>query len=69
MKRQEGKVKWFNEEKGFGFIERKGMKDIFVHFMGIASEGRRSLLEGQVVLFDITQTDKGDQATAVEVIA
>ena len=69
MKRKEGHVKWFNEEKGFGFIQRAGKPDIFVHFKQIASEGRRSLLEGQVVLFDEGETDKGIQAINVSVIS
>lgn len=69
MKRKEGRVKWFNEEKGFGFIERNGEKDIFVHYKEIASEGRRSLLEGQLVSFFVGETDKGTQATDVVVLA
>jgi len=69
MRRKEGRVKWFNEEKGFGFIERNGQKDIFVHYKEIASEGRRSLLEGQLVAFDIGETDKGIQAMEVVVLA
>ena len=69
MKRKEGRVKWFNEEKGFGFIERNGEKDIFVHYKEIASEGRRSLLEGQLVSFDIGETDRGAQAIGVVVLA
>ena len=69
MKRKEGRVKWFNEEKGFGFIERNGEKDIFVHYKEIASEGRRSLLEGQLVSFDIGETDRGVQAVEVVVLA
>ena len=69
MKREEGKVKWFNETKGFGFIERKNEKDIFVHYKEIACEGRRNLLEGQSVRFDVGETDKGLQALNVTVIA
>ena len=69
MKRNEGRIKWFNESKGFGFIEQKGKKDIFVHYKEIASEGRRSLLEGQLVAFDIGETDKGIQAMEVVVLA
>lgn len=69
MRREEGKVKWFNETKGFGFIERKNEKDLFVHYKEIACEGRRNLLEGQTVRFEIGETDKGLQALNVEVIA
>jgi len=69
MKRKEGRVKWFNEVKGFGFIEQNGQKDIFVHYKEIDCEGRRSLLEGQLVAFDIGETDKGVQATGVVVLA
>jgi CspA family cold shock protein len=69
MKRQEGHVKWFNEEKGFGFIERNGENDIFVHYKEIDSEGRRTLLEGQLVSFIVGETDKGVQATQVIVLS
>lgn len=69
MKRKEGRVKWFNEEKGFGFIERNGEKDIFIHYKEIASKGRRSLLEGQLVSFDIGETSRGVQATGVVVLS
>ena len=69
MKRKEGQVKWFNEEKGFGFIECKGEKDIFVHYKDIDSEGRRTLLEGQLVAFKIAETEKGVQATEVVVLS
>ncbi len=69
MKRKEGRVKWFNEEKGFGFIEQKDDADIFVHYKEIASEGRRTLLEGQLVSYDIGETDKGVQALEVVVMS
>ncbi len=65
-----GVVKWFNDEKGFGFIQQEGgEKDIFVHYKSINSEGRRTLHEGQKVTFEVTDGKKGPQAenvTAVE---
>ncbi|NYB75889.1 MULTISPECIES: cold-shock protein [Sedimentibacter] len=60
-----GTVKWFNAEKGFGFITADNGKDVFVHFSAIQSDGFKSLEEGQAVSFDITQGNKGDQATNV----
>ena len=60
-----GKVKWFNAEKGFGFISVEGEKDVFVHFSAIQSEGYRSLEEGQEVQFEIVDGDKGPQAANV----
>ncbi|MGE4214107.1 MAG: cold-shock protein [Anaerotignaceae bacterium] len=61
-----GTVKWFNAEKGFGFItNNENNEDLFVHFSGIASDGYKSLDEGQNVTFDITQGAKGLQATNV----
>lgn len=60
-----GTVKWFNAEKGFGFITTESGKDIFVHFSAIQGDGFKSLDEGQNVSFDITQGNKGDQATNV----
>lgn len=61
----EGTVKWFNDEKGFGFIARDGGKDVFVHHSAINSSGRRSLQEGQKVTMRVTQGQKGPQAENV----
>jgi CspA family cold shock protein len=58
----EGTVKWFNPEKGFGFIEREGGEDVFVHFSAIQGAGFKTLEEGQRVEFDIVEGDKGPQA-------
>jgi len=63
-----GVVKWFNDEKGFGFIQQEGQKDVFVHFSAINGTGRRTLLEGQTVEFNITEGQKGPQAANVSVI-
>ncbi|MTI80654.1 MAG: cold-shock protein [Firmicutes bacterium] len=62
----EGTVKWFNSEKGFGFIEREGGDDVFVHFSAIQGDGFKTLDEGQRVEFDIVEGDRGPQAANVE---
>ncbi|MFS0593976.1 cold-shock protein [Cytobacillus horneckiae] len=64
---EQGTVKWFNSDKGFGFIEREGGDDVFVHFSSIQSEGFKSLDEGQKVTFDIEQGQRGLQAANVKV--
>ncbi len=61
----EGKVKWFNAEKGFGFIEREGGEDVFVHFSAIQGDGFKTLDEGQNVEFDIVEGPRGPQAANV----
>ena len=63
-----GTVKWFNAEKGFGFIAPESGEDVFVHFSAIQATGYRSLDEGQVVEFDITQGQKGPQAANVRLL-
>lgn len=60
-----GTVKWFNAEKGFGFIERKNGDDVFVHFSAIVGDGYKSLEEGQNVDFDIVEGERGAQAANV----
>jgi CspA family cold shock protein len=67
--RELGVVKWFNGEKGYGFIARdNGEKDVFVHFSAINAEGFRTLREGQRVEFEVVEGDKGPQAQNVELI-
>ena len=60
-----GTVKWFNNEKGYGFIECGDLEDIFVHYSSILSEGYKTLVEGQYVEFELVRTDKGLQAKNV----
>jgi len=60
-----GKVKWFNDAKGYGFIEQEGGEDVFVHFSAIQMDGFKTLAEGQVVEFEVTQGDKGLHASNV----
>ncbi|MGP3781468.1 cold-shock protein CspD [Bacillus sp. 4A_MP3] len=62
---QNGKVKWFNNEKGFGFIEVEGGDDVFVHFTAIEGEGYKSLEEGQEVSFEIVEGNREPQASNV----
>ncbi|MDX8366516.1 cold-shock protein CspD [Cytobacillus sp. Hm23] len=63
---QNGKVKWFNNEKGYGFIEVEGGDDVFVHFTAIQGDGYKSLEEGQEVSFEIVDGNRGAQAANVE---
>ena len=62
---EQGKVKWFNAEKGFGFIEREVGDDVFVHFSAIQGEGFKTLEEGQDVTFEVEQGQRGPQASNV----
>ncbi|WP_209123252.1 MULTISPECIES: cold-shock protein [Bacillaceae] len=62
----QGTVKWFNAEKGFGFIEVEGQDDVFVHFSAIQGEGFKTLEEGQTVSFEIEQGQRGPQAANVQ---
>lgn len=70
----QAKVKWFNKEKGFGFLEALNdndenmEKDIFVHYSAILGEGYKELEEGQLVNFELSKTDKGDQAKEVSIV-
>ncbi len=63
--RVEGTVKWFNDDKGFGFIEREGGQDVFVHHSAIQMEGFKTLKEGQAVTMEVSQGQKGPQAEIV----
>ena len=65
MARVTGTVKWFNTEKGFGFIKQEGGEDLFVHFSAIQSDGFKTLEEGQAVEFEVVQGPKGLQAEKV----
>jgi len=61
----QGKVKWFNDKKGYGFIAQEGGRDVFVHYSNVKGEGYKSLAEGQDVLFEIVDGPKGPQAINV----
>lgn len=63
-----GTVKWFNADKGFGFIEREGADDVFVHFSAIQIDGFKTLEEGQAVSFDVEEGNRGPQAANVNKI-
>jgi CspA family cold shock protein len=64
-KMAEGTVKWFNDSKGFGFIEQDNGPDVFVHFSAISGEGFKSIAEGERVSFDVSEGQKGPQASNV----
>ena len=64
-----GKVKWFDEKRGFGFIQQDGGQDVFVHYSSIQGEGFKTLAEGDAVEFEVTQGQKGPQATKVSRVA
>jgi len=66
--RESGVVKWFNNSKGYGFIQRDSGGDVFVHFRAIRGDGYRSLEDGQRVMFSVVQGEKGLQAEDVEII-
>lgn len=66
MNMEQGAVKWFNAEKGFGFIERENGDDVFVHFSAIQGDGFKSLDEGQAVTFDVEEGQRGPQAANVQ---
>ena len=68
MAEQTGRVKWFDEKKGFGFIERENGDDVFVHFRAITGDGFKTLTDGQEVQFDVEDGQKGPQALNVSVI-
>jgi cold-shock DNA-binding protein family len=65
MAKEKGKVKWFNNKKGFGFIERENGEDVFVHYSSIAGQGYKTLNEGDVVEFEVVKREKGLQAINV----
>ena len=62
---EHGKVKWFNDEKGYGFITREDGSDVFVHFSAIQGDGYKTLEEGQAVTFEVEDSDRGPQAVNV----
>ena len=68
MSRVTGKVKWFNESKGFGFLEQESGPDVFAHFSAIQGSGFKTLAEGQEVEFTVTQGQKGPQAENISVL-
>ena len=68
MSATNGHVKWFNKDKGFGFLEQENGEDVFVHYSAILSDGFKVLIEGQAVRFSIQQGPKGLQAVDVEVV-
>ena len=68
MSQVTGVVKWFNSDKGFGFIEQESGPDVFVHFRAINSDGFKTLAEGQKVSFTVTQGQKGPQAENVSIV-
>ena len=63
-----GRVKWFSDEKGFGFIEQDDGQDVFVHYSAIEMDGFRSIAEGQEVEFDVEQSDRGPRAANVRLV-
>ena len=69
MSKSTGKVKWFNESKGFGFIEQESGPDVFAHFSAITGSGFKTLLEGQEVEFTVSQGQKGPQAENIVVVS
>jgi len=66
---EKGTVKWFNNKKGYGFIQREGGEDVFVHYDSITGDGYKTLQEGSAVEFEVTQGPKGDQAVNVTPVA
>ncbi len=66
---KQGKVKWFNDKKGYGFIAQEGGRDVFVHYSNVKGEGYKTLAEGMEVAFDIVDGPKGPQAINVEKVA
>lgn len=68
MSKSRGRVKWFNDSKGYGFIERDDGKDVFVHYSAISGDGFRTLREGQEVEFELSDGAKGPQASNVTAV-